>query len=161
MKNHIRVILLLSSLMLGISAPAHALTNDEAKIIVGPFYDFLSGKISANEVKKAFSPDWKNYASNTYSNTLDETVGYVSGVMRANVPDLEWTMMQVYVSDDKIIVRGKANGTPKSSTFLGIPMSGKSFEIMSIDIHTVKDGKISESYHIEDWAGAMRQLSQN
>ena len=29
---------------------------------------------------------------------------------------------------------------------------------MSIDIHTVENGKIVTSYHIEDWAGAIRQL---
>jgi hypothetical protein len=30
---------------------------------------------------------------------------------------------------------------------------------MSIDIHTIEAGKIVRSYHIEDWAGAMRQLA--
>jgi hypothetical protein len=30
---------------------------------------------------------------------------------------------------------------------------------MSIDVHTIEDGKIKRSYHLEDWAGAMRQLS--
>lgn len=36
---------------------------------------------------------------------------------------------------------------------------GKSFRIMTIDIHTVQDGKLVEAYHVEDWAGAIRQLS--
>jgi hypothetical protein len=27
------------------------------------------------------------------------------------------------------------------------------------DVHTVEDGKIKRTYHVEDWAGAMRQLS--
>lgn len=40
----------------------------------------------------------------------------------------------------------------------GIPPSGKSVDIMSIDIHTVENGMIVRSYHIEDWASAMRQL---
>ena len=30
---------------------------------------------------------------------------------------------------------------------------------MSIDIHTIDGGKIVRSYHIEDWAGAMRQVA--
>ena len=29
---------------------------------------------------------------------------------------------------------------------------------MSIDIHTVKDGKLQRAYHVEDWMGAARQL---
>ena len=30
---------------------------------------------------------------------------------------------------------------------------------MSIDIHTLKDGRIVRSYHVEDWARAMRQIA--
>lgn len=29
---------------------------------------------------------------------------------------------------------------------------------MAIDIRTVKNGKIVQTYHVEDWAGALRQL---
>ncbi len=37
--------------------------------------------------------------------------------------------------------------------------SGKNFRIMTIDIHTVQNGKLVAAHHIEDWAGAIRQLS--
>lgn len=62
------------------------------------------------------------------------------------------------VDGDRVIVRGEATGTP-AGPFFGVPHGGKSFRIMSIDIHTVKDGKLVTSYHVEDWATAMRQLS--
>ena len=42
---------------------------------------------------------------------------------------------------------------------MGVPHGGKSFRIMSIDIHTVKDGKLQRAYHVEDWIGAARQPS--
>jgi hypothetical protein len=29
---------------------------------------------------------------------------------------------------------------------------------MAIDIHTIEDGKIVMSHHLEDWAGALQQL---
>jgi hypothetical protein len=29
---------------------------------------------------------------------------------------------------------------------------------MAIDIHELKDGMIARSYHVEDWASAMKQL---
>ena len=31
---------------------------------------------------------------------------------------------------------------------------------MSIDIHTLDGGKIVRTYHVEDWQGAFRQLSE-
>ena len=55
-------------------------------------------------------------------------------------------------------VRGEATGTP-SAEFMGTPHSGKSFRVMSIDVHTIEGGKIVHSYHIEDWIGATRQLA--
>jgi hypothetical protein len=42
---------------------------------------------------------------------------------------------------------------------MGNPTNGKSFKLMSIDVHTLQDGKISRTYHVEDWQGAFRQLS--
>jgi len=42
---------------------------------------------------------------------------------------------------------------------MGAPHTGKSFKLMSIDVHTLEGGKMVRSYHIEDWLGAVRQLS--
>jgi predicted ester cyclase len=42
---------------------------------------------------------------------------------------------------------------------MGVPHGGKSFKLMSIDVHTIADGKLTRSYHLEDWMGAVRQLS--
>jgi len=40
----------------------------------------------------------------------------------------------------------------------GTPTSGKCFDIMSIDIHTVENGAIVRSDHVEDWGTAPRQV---
>jgi hypothetical protein len=50
-------------------------------------------------------------------------------------------------------IRNSLRNFPRNSA------SGKNFKIMAIDVHTVEDGKIKRTYHLEDWAGAMRQLS--
>ena len=42
---------------------------------------------------------------------------------------------------------------------MGVELDGsKSFRSMSIDIHTVENGKIVKVYHVEDWASVVRQL---
>jgi predicted ester cyclase len=61
------------------------------------------------------------------------------------------------VSGDKVIVRGQANGTPPGD-FIGAPHRGQSFSIMSIDIHTIENGKIIRTFHVEDMLGAQTQL---
>jgi hypothetical protein len=40
---------------------------------------------------------------------------------------------------------------------MGTPTNGKSFKLMSLDLHTIDGGKIARTYHVEDWQGAFRQ----
>jgi predicted ester cyclase len=54
--------------------------------------------------------------------------------------------------------RAEATGTP-AGEFMGAPHTGKSFKLMSIEVHTLEGGKIVRSCHIEDWLDAVRQLS--
>jgi predicted ester cyclase len=88
---------------------------------------------------------------------LDAVVGSVSALQK-NVPDLKWEIKDVIVAGERIIVRGEATGTP-SGEFSGVAYGGKSFRIMSIDVHAIAGGKIVRSYHLEDWRGAVRQLA--
>ena len=76
----------------------------------------------------------------------------------AAIPDLKWTIQEILQDGNRYIVRSIATGTPVKPMF-GVPPSGKGFEIMTIDIHTVEDGKIVRSYHVEEWAKAIKQLS--
>lgn len=74
------------------------------------------------------------------------------------VPDLTWAPQQIINEGDTYVVRSKATGTPNGD-FMGLPTDGtKSFEIMTIDVHTMKEGKITSTHHVEDWVTAMKQL---
>ena len=55
---------------------------------------------------------------------------------------MKWQIEEVLQDGNRYIVRGKATGTPVKP-FFGVEPSGKSFKIMSIDIHTIEDGKIT------------------
>ncbi len=73
------------------------------------------------------------------------------------IPDLKWSVQEILQDGNRYIVRSIATGTPVKKVF-GIPPQGKSFKIMTIDIHTVENGRITTSYHVEEWAKAMQQL---
>ncbi len=74
------------------------------------------------------------------------------------IPDLKWIPQDIMNEGNKFIVRSIATGSP-SGEFMGTPTDGsKSFEIMTIDIHTIQNGKVQEVYHLEDWGTAIKQL---
>ncbi|MEM1265930.1 MAG: ester cyclase [Pseudomonadota bacterium] len=85
------------------------------------------------------------------------TIAYLGDV----VPDLTWTPDEIIPLEGRFVVRGTAQGTPIGPFFGVDPATGKGFEIMSIDIVTVEDGVITHIYHLEDWTGAIAQLTAN
>jgi predicted ester cyclase len=148
----------------GLTLPAARaeLSAADAAAAVAPFYKALNAeftKESADLVRQATIPEWVSCAANEVCNTRDEVIGGIAGRLKS-VPDLKWQIKDVLVSGNQVTVRGEATGTP-SGEFFGAPHTGKSFKIMSIDVHTIEGGKMVRSYHIENWIGAVRQLTAN
>jgi predicted ester cyclase len=138
----------------------HEMSHEAARALIAPFYDVLtrpSQKNVAEIVSEIAVPEWRSYAGETVSKGRQEFIAQVIGFGRA-IPDLVWDIKEVLLSGDRIIVRSEASGTP-AGEFFGVPHSGRSFKIMTIDIHTVKDGKLVVAHHVEDWASALRQLA--
>lgn len=136
------------------------MSHDTAHDLIAPFYDALNRpaeKDVAALVTAVAAPEWRSYAGETVSKGREEFIKQVIGFGRA-IPDLAWTIKEVLVADDRIIVRSEATGTPAGELF-GVPHGGRSFAIMTIDIHTVRDGKLAVAHHVEDWASAIRQLA--
>jgi predicted ester cyclase len=136
------------------------MTEDAARASVAPFYRALnaaSANESADLIRQATTPEWTSCRGNDVCNTRDEVIAGVTQRLEG-VPNLKWEIKEVSVAGNHVTVRGEATGTP-AGEFMGAPHTGKSFKIMSIDVHTLSGGKIARSYHIEDWIGAVRQLS--
>jgi SnoaL-like polyketide cyclase len=138
------------------------MTAEAARAAVAPFYQALNAefaKDSPDLIRQATAPEWVSCRGNDACNSRDEVIAGV-GARLKSVPDLKWQIKDVLVSGSQVIVRGEASGTP-AGDFFGAPHTGKSFKVMSIDVHTIEADKIARSYHIEDWIGAVRQLDAN
>ena len=136
------------------------LSAEAARASVAPFYKALNAEFANDSpelIKQTAAPQWVSCRGNDICNTRDEVIAGV-GQRLKSIPDLKWEIKEILVSGNQVTVRGEATGTP-AGEFMGAPHSGKSFKLMSIDVHTLEDGKMVRSYHIEDWLGAVRQLS--
>jgi len=140
------------------SAP-QAQSTDRA--IVEAFYTQLINPAGAKdkmaEAARILAPGFQSIGD--YSGkvkTRDELAKQLAGFAQF-MPDLSWKIEEILQSGNRYIVRSRASGTPKGPLF-GVDGKGKSFTLMSIDIHEVVDGRIAKVYHVEDWAGALRQL---
>ncbi len=134
-------------------------TNEKA--VVQTFYDLLSNPASqehAQAFKGSTSESWESIGDYSGTNKKrDQFIGQVSGFFAKLMPDLNWEVQEMIQEGNTVVVRSRATGTPKGPLF-GVDGKGKSFDILTIDIHTLENGKIVRSYHVEDWAGALQQL---
>jgi steroid delta-isomerase-like uncharacterized protein len=104
----------------------------------------------------SLADDWKAYYNNNEYRTKEETREFLQKFFE-EIPDINVDIKQIAVEGDIITVRSEMTGTPKGD-FLGVPHSGRSFRIMTIDFNRVKDGKLIELYHVESWTTAIEQL---
>lgn len=136
-----------------------AFADDRATVTT--FYDLLSNPGSAEHVaafEAATSEEWTSMGDYSGNNkTREAFLGQVGGFGQL-MPDLNWAIQDMYQDGDTFVVRSRATGTPVAP-FFGVDGEGRSFDIMTIDIHELEDGVITRTYHVEDWAGALQQLS--
>ena len=130
---------------------------------VTTFYDLLSNPGSSKiiaEFQTATSEDWVSLGDYSGNNkTREAFLGQMGGFAQL-IPDLNWAIEDMHQDGDTVIVRSRATGTPVAP-FFGVDGQGRSFDIMTIDIHELEDGVIVRTYHVEDWAGALQQLAGN
>ncbi len=158
---HLNILAVALSLLL-ISATSSAIAAADDKATVKTFYELLSNPTSekhAAALKLATTEEWISIGDYSGTNkNRDQFLGQVSGFFAKLMPDLNWEVQEMIQEDNKVVVRSRATGTPNGPLF-GVDGKGKSFDVLTIDIHTIENGKIVSSYHLEDWAGALQQLS--
>lgn len=139
---------------------ANPVLADDIDTVRSFYSDLLTtpGDVTSDAVRSVVAEDWKSTPTPLGGPGAD---GFLTTLQAFGglIPDLKWEVQEIWQDGNTYIVRGIATGTPVGP-FLGVdPATGKSFEIMSIDVHRVEDGLLKESYHIEEWLTAISQLT--
>ena len=155
--TRLKTLIAAATLALGSVANAASAGNEA---IVQAFYDLLSNPGSATHVeafKNATSENWESIGNYSGTNKMrDQFLGQMGGFAKL-MPDLNWAVQDMISAGDTVVVRSRATATPAGPLF-GVDGQGRGFDILTIDIHHLEDGKIVRTYHVEDWAGALQQL---
>lgn len=143
------------------STLAGTASADDAETVRAFYSDIITTPADTTEARyyELFSPEVVSIPTppgGPGAQGMLNTIAFLGQV----VPDLTWTTEEVIALEDgRFVVRGTGAGTPVGPFFGVDPATGKSFEIMSIDIVTLEDGLITHIYHLEDWTGAIAQLT--
>jgi ketosteroid isomerase-like protein len=144
-----------------VTGSTETLTEAQARAVIAPWYALFNQPVQGDmktlqeQILTAdYESCWGYLPGECWGR--DHSIRVVGGFARS-ISDMKFDIKEVLVSGDRVIVRGEVAGTP-AGDFFGVPHSGKSFRIMAIDIQTIKDGKISRTYHLENWLSALGQL---
>jgi steroid delta-isomerase-like uncharacterized protein len=85
--------------------------------------------------------------------------GYLAiiGMMRSGFPDIQWTLEDMVVENDKVAARFLMRGTHQG-TFFGVPSTGKPIEVRAMNFYRFSDGQIVEEYGQPDLLGLLQQI---
>ena len=159
--QRIRKILFAAAVVMTASAAsAQGLTEAGARALIVPWYSLFNvatrGDVETTR-SKCLLPNINPVPATCQANAGVRNIDEVVGNFANSIPDMTFEIKEVLVTGDRVIVRGEVAGTPAGDLF-GVPHSGKSFKIMTIDIQTIRDGKIAKTFHMENWLSALGQL---
>ncbi len=76
---------------------------------------------------------------------------------RRGFPDVVSIIEDIIAEGDKVVARWTSRATHQGE-YMGISPTGKEVEFTGISIYRIEEGKIAESWNIEDQLGLLRQI---
>jgi steroid delta-isomerase-like uncharacterized protein len=135
---------------------ADSATLEANKAVVRRFIEeiFLKGDFSA--VDELLTED---FTPHTWGPMPPGPDGLKQAIERVSkgISDPSMTIEDVIAEGDQVAVRLTSSAT-HTGEFMGMPASGKRYEIGEIHIFGLRDGRVSEHWHQADFMGMMKQL---
>jgi steroid delta-isomerase-like uncharacterized protein len=76
---------------------------------------------------------------------------------RRGFPDVVSTIEDLIAEGDKVVARWRSRATHQGE-YMGTPASGKQVQFTGISFYRIEEGKIAESWTVEDQLGLMGQI---
>ena len=133
------------------------MTTQPIADVVRAFYEpFRTGDTSTYD--QVLAEDWVDVPLAPGQQQGPAGMAAQIALFRAAIPDYDVQHQDLLVDGDKVAVRNTVSGT-HLGTFMGHTPTGRRIEMRTMDVHQVRDGRIVVTWHLEDFAGLMAQLT--
>ncbi len=137
-----------------ISTSAQPLTAEEISAIQ-IFYGAWKDK-KPELLDEVCTPDWKDIPLNPGQVDGPQGLKDMINSFIAMFPDVEINIHEIFGSHERAGVRAEIAFTQQQKV-LGIPATGKKVAVALHEFHYLKDGKLTHTWHLEDWFGLLLQ----
>ena len=129
---------------------------DQNKTIAKRFIQEVFVKADEHAVDELTAPDFVPHSWPGVEPGV-ESLKQAQRRVAAGLEDARMTIEDVIAEGDKVAVRLISHGRHVGE-FMGMPASGKEYDISEIHIFRIADGKVAEHWRDADMLGMLRQL---
>lgn len=131
-------------------------TPPENIALVKGFYEAINAA-SKSMFDKVLAEDWVDVPLACGQGPGREGMkGALDGLL-TSFPDFHVKNEDFIANDDKVVVRSTITATQRGA-FSGVAATGKPVKLMAIGIHRICDGRVVQTWHVEDWLGVLFQI---
>lgn len=132
------------------------MSNSTSRSLIGRFYNEVLNGRRLEVIDEIASEDYVEHdplpGQGGGREGLRERVSALNSAL-----DPHFTVEDVIAEGDRVVVRWRNRGTHVES-FLGLPATGKQFDIAGIDVYRVEGGRLAEHWHVVDQLSMLIQL---
>lgn len=110
-------------------------------------------------VDAVLAPDWDDIPLAPGQAAGPAGIKPIIRMLAAALPDLHIAIHDMVQQPGKAGVRAEITGTHSGALF-GIAPTGKQVSFRLHEFHTLADGRLTTTWHMEDWFGLFLQLGQ-
>ena len=110
-------------------------------------------------VDAVLAPDWDDIPLAPGQAPGPAGIKTIIRSLAAALPDVHITVHDMVQAPGKVGVRAEISGTHRGELF-GIAATGKQVSFRLHEFHILVNGRITTTWHMEDWFGVFQQLGQ-
>jgi len=129
--------------------------TDTVRATLNTFYRAFAGE--PDLLDQVVTPDWQDIPLAPGQGAGSDGVKPMIRAFKQAIPDLAITVHDIIADGDRIGVRAAMTGTHTGEWF-GIAPTGRPFSISLHEFHRIDGGRLTHTWHLEDWFGWLNQI---
>jgi steroid delta-isomerase-like uncharacterized protein len=130
--------------------------SEDARTLVARFYDGINAG-DLGVIDELIADDFVEHEDFPGISQDKDGVRQFFTIFRSAFPDMRMDAHEVLVDGDLVCVRSTMSGTHEGN-FMGMPPSGKHFEVTGFDMVRIRDGEVTDHWGVMDAMTMMQQL---
>ena len=130
-------------------------SSEQVQATLNTFYRAFAGE--PDLLDQVVTADWQDIPLAPGQGAGPEGIKPMILAFKQAIPDLAITVHDIIVDGGRVGVRAAMTGTHTGEWF-GVPPTGRAFSITLHEFHRFEGGRITHTWHLEDWFGWLNQI---